>query len=124
MSRAAMIRKQRALELGTKDAHDLFAAGGGLYLGQHAARDAWVRMSRAETWINGYRNAKDVPMSLLEEFEAASRAYWTQSLRVEAEHVPELAQYVDAKIAAYMKSAEKKLRQFWQSREKHKGSAG
>lgn len=124
MARAATIRKQQAIELGTKEAYDLFAASGGLYLGQHAAREPYVRMVRAEIWINGYRNAKDVPMSLLEEYEAASREYWTQSLRAEAEHVPELAQYVDAKIAAYMKATEKKLRSFWQWREKDRSGAG
>jgi hypothetical protein len=124
MARAATVRKQRAQELGTKEAYDLFAANGGIYLGQYAARDAWLRMTRAQTWIHGYRNAKDVPMSLLEELEAASRDYWTQSLRVEAEHVPELAQYVDQKIAAYMKSTEKTLRGFWQWRAKQKERAG
>ena len=73
-------------------------------------------MMRAQTAINGYRDRKDVPLALLEELEATSRSYWTTVLMVEAEHVPELTQYVDAKIDRYMKDVTRTLQQYWQWR--------
>ena len=109
MARAAEVMKGRA------DSDDnirrAFAASGAMYLGERAALPAWQTMTRAQTRINNYRNRKDVPLALLQEYEHAAREYWTTRLNVEAEHVPEQQKYVAGKLEAYLKDAFKILRQ-------------
>ncbi|MFH0900009.1 MAG: hypothetical protein V2A73_05200, partial [Pseudomonadota bacterium] len=94
----------------------MFAAGA-IYLGQVAAADAWDSWKRAEARIDNYRNKGDVPMALLKELESSARQYWTTTLSVEAEHVPELQPHVVAKVDSYMKEVRKKLQDFWQWRQ-------
>ena len=69
------------------------------------------------TQINQYRDRKDVPFDLLQQYEAAARGYWTTRFHVEAELVPEQRQFVAQKIESYMKSVNKTLRQHWQWRQ-------
>lgn len=97
----------------------MFAAGGALALAEHAALSHWEAMKRAEIRIDQYRDKKAVPMDLLRAFESSSRAYHGTRLEVEAQHVPEQRAYVAMKLERYMKDAEKKLRQFWQWRERN-----
>jgi hypothetical protein len=101
----------------------MFAAGGALALAEHAALAHWEAMKRAEVRIDQYRDKKAVPMELLQSFEASSRAYHHTRLEVEAQHVPEQRAYVPAKLERYMKDAERKLRQFWQWRDRAAVSA-
>jgi hypothetical protein len=96
----------------------LFASSGSLYLGEREALEAWAAMRRAEVRIHQFRNARDVPLALLEEFEAAARLYWTTRLGVEAQYVPEDAKYLDTRLAARMKDVERTLRRHWQWRQR------
>jgi hypothetical protein len=96
----------------------MFAAGGALALAEHAALSHWEAMKRAEIRIDQYRDKKAVPMELLESFASSSRAYHATRLEVEAQHVPEQRSYVPSKLERHVKDAEKKLRQFWQWRER------
>lgn len=96
----------------------MFAAMGAHHLAEHASLDDRFAMMRAEHLINQYRDNKDVPMALLEQLESSSRSYHTRRLTVEAEHNPELAQYVDQKVARYMKDTERTLRAYWQWRQR------
>lgn len=100
----------------------MFAASGALALAEHAALPHWERMKRAEIRIDQYRDKKAVPLELLEGYEASSRAYHGTRLDVEAQHVPEQRSYVAMKLERYMKDAEKKLRGFWQWRERATGT--
>jgi hypothetical protein len=102
----------------------IFAAGGALALGEAAALPAWEAMKRAEIRIDQFRTKKDVPMDLLETYEASARSYFTTRLEVEAKYVPEERTYVAARIGRYMHDVERKLRQFWQWRERVRATAG
>jgi hypothetical protein len=116
MARAADELKRRADERGNEALRAVFVASGALYLGERAALADWERMLRAQTSINGYREAKDVPLALLEELEASARRYFTTLLEVEASHAPLQAPYVALKLERYMKDIERTLRQHWQWR--------
>jgi hypothetical protein len=94
----------------------MFAACGAMHLAAEAARPAHEATRRIETRIKQYRDAKDVPLALLVEFEATSRAYWTMRLEEEARHDPEQGRYVAAKLDRYMKDVLKTLRRYWQWR--------
>ncbi len=96
----------------------MFAAMGAHHLAEQAAMPDRAAMMRAEHRMNQYRDNKDVPMALLEEFEAAARRYHTRRLTCEAEHNPELQKHVDMKLARYMKDAERTLKQYWQWRQR------
>lgn len=119
MARAAEQMQQWAATSGDANAQAIFAGSGALCLAQRAAFDSWATMKRAETEMNSYRNKRDVPMTLLEEFSDAARAYWETLLTVEADQVPEIRQHVPMKLAGYTKTIEKTLRQYWQWRERH-----
>jgi len=92
-------------------------AAAALFIGQRSAQTAWEAMRRAEARINGYRDRREVPLELLRELESSAREYWTTTLTVEAEQVPELAKHMTAKLEGAMKGVEKTLRQFWQWRQ-------
>lgn len=96
----------------------MFAAMGALHLAEHAARSHRVAMMRAEHLIDEYRDNKDVPLSLLEEFEGASSRYYTTRLTVEAQHNPELQKHIEMKLARHTKDANRKLKQYWQWRQR------
>jgi hypothetical protein len=98
------------------DALRMFAASGAMHLAAEVARPAQETMRRLEVRIKQYRDAKDVPLALLVEFEATSRQYWTTRLEEEARHDPEQAKYVAAKLERYMKDVLKTLRRYWQWR--------
>jgi hypothetical protein len=95
----------------------MFAASGALHLAGEVARGANEAMRRLETRIKQYRDAKDVPLALLIEFEATSRTHWTTRLEEEARHDPTQAQYVPAKLERYMNDVLRTLRRYWQWRE-------
>jgi hypothetical protein len=94
-----------------------FAAVGAMYLAERDAFPLWEAMTRAQTEINQYRDRKQVPFALLQHFEAAARAYWTTRFDVEATFVPEQRQFVAQKVASYMQSVNRTLRQHWQWRQ-------
>jgi len=96
-----------------------FAASGAAFIAEAHALPAWQRLRRAELAIDSYRNTKDVPMALLEAFDAAAKDYWSTRFGVEAELVPEQRPYVAGKVEANLKTTGKKLRQHWQWRERH-----
>ena len=73
MARAAANMQQWAATSGDPTARRVFAGSGALCLGQRAAFDAWEAMTRAETKMGQYRKSRDVPMSLLEQYETAAR---------------------------------------------------
>jgi hypothetical protein len=116
MKRAAEVLKQKADESGDRALRAAFEGSGARHLGEWEAHVDFERMTRAQTRINGYRDKKDVPITLLKELEASARRYFTTVLTVEAEHVPLQKPYVDAKIERHMKDIERTLRQFWQWR--------
>lgn len=93
-----------------------FAATGAHLLAEAAALESWEAMKRAESEIDGYRDRKDVPLTLLETFESSSRQYYTTRFKTEAHYVPEETQYVEKRLESSMKHIEKKLRQHWQWR--------
>jgi hypothetical protein len=93
-------------------------AVGALLLAQQAAQEHWEAMKRAETRIQSYRERRDVPMPLLEQYDAASRQYWTTLVQVEAEHDPAQQPHVARKLEARLKDANKLLMQHWQWRER------
>lgn len=95
----------------------MFAASGVMHLAAEEAREVGESLRRTETRIKQYRDAKDVPLALLIEFEASTRSYWTTRLTVEARYNPDEAKYAPAKLDRYMKDAQKTLRRFWQWRE-------
>lgn len=119
MARAAANMQRWAATSGDPAARCLFVGSGALCLGQQAAFDAWEAMTRAETRMGQYRKSRAVPMSLLEQYEAAATEYWTTLLNVEAQHVPEIAQHVPLKLQGYLKTVNRTLRQYWQWRERH-----
>jgi hypothetical protein len=123
MKRAAESLKQRADATGDRALKAAFEGSGARYLGEWEAHVDWVRMTKAQTRINSYRDAKDVPITLLKELEASSRRYHTTVLSIEAEHVPLQKPYVAAKIDRYMKDVERTLRQYWQWRARSKEQA-
>jgi hypothetical protein len=94
-----------------------FAAAGAMALAERQALDLWETMTRALTQINNYRERKDVPLELLQEYERAGRGYWTKRLTAEADYAPEQRPFVTQKIDSYMKSVNKTLRQHWQWRQ-------
>lgn len=99
------------------DALRMFAAVGATLLAAEAARPAAEAMKRIETEMKQYRDAKDVPLALLIDFEATTRSYWTTRLTEEARYNPEAAKYVAAKLDRYANDALKTLRRYWQWRE-------
>jgi hypothetical protein len=99
------------------DALRAFAAVGAMHLAAEEARPAGEAMKRLDTHIKQYRDAKDVPLALLVELEATTRAYWSTRLDVEARYNPEQARYVAAKLERYQKDTLKTLRRYWQWRE-------
>ncbi|HEX6767436.1 MAG TPA: hypothetical protein VF103_18185 [Polyangiaceae bacterium] len=120
MAGAANRLKARADEQNDPALRALFEGSGARYLAERAAHEDWERMTRAQTRINGYRDRKDVPITLLKELESSARRHFTTLLDVEAEHLPLQKPYVAAKIERYMKDIEKTLRQHWQWRERGK----
>jgi hypothetical protein len=94
-----------------------FAVVGAMALAERQALDLWEAMTRALTQINAYRERKDVPLELLQEYDRAGRGYWTKRLTAEADYAPEQRQFVAQKIDSYMKSVNKTLRQHWQWRQ-------
>jgi hypothetical protein len=116
MKRAAESMKQRADATGDRTLRAAFEGSGARYLGEWQAHVDWVRMTKAQTRIDSYRDRKDVPITLLKELEASSRRYHTTVLAVEAEHVPLQQPYVAAKVDRFMKDVERTLRQYWQWR--------
>lgn len=105
------------------DALRMFAASGAMFLAAEAARPHGEAMKRLETRIKQYRDAKQVPLAVLVELEAASRNYWTTRLSEEARYNPDEAKYVPAKLERYMKDALKTLRRYWQWRDHESRSA-
>jgi hypothetical protein len=99
----------------------MFASGGALFLGEREAFPAWEAMTRAETQMKQYRNRKDVPLELLQHYEAAARAYWTTRLTVETSFVPEQAPYLESKVQRYVGDVHKQLRGYWQWRQAQAG---
>jgi hypothetical protein len=95
----------------------MFAVVGAMALAERQALDLWEAMTRAHGQIKNYRDAKDVPLGLLREYERAGRGYWTQRVTTEADFVPEQRPFVAQKIEAYMKGVHKTLRQHWQWRQ-------
>lgn len=93
-----------------------FAASGAMALAERQALPAWEAMTRRLRQINQYRDRKDVPLELLQEYERAARGYWTERLTTEADFVPEQRPFVTQKVDSYMKSVNKTLRQHWQWR--------
>lgn len=116
MARAAQDLQKRAEQGGDEALRAVFVGAGAHHLGEHAGQQDWERMQRAQTRINGYRDRKDVPLSLLEELESSARRYYTTVLEVEARHAPLQRPYVTAKLERYMKDVERTLRQHWQWR--------
>ena len=94
-----------------------FAAAGASALAERQALDLWEAMTRTLTQINHYRERKDVPLGLLQEYERAGRGYWTTRLTAEADYAPEQRPFVAQRIDSSMKSVNKTLRQHWQWRE-------
>lgn len=95
----------------------MFAAMGAPHLAEQAAFPDLAAMMRAENQMHQYRESKDVPLRLLEEFESSARRYHTTRLTVEAGYNPEQAKYVETKLARYMKDAHKTLKHYWQWRQ-------
>ena len=95
----------------------MFAVVGAMALAERQALDLWEAMTRRLAQINDYRERKDVPLELLQEYERVGRGYWTTRITAEANLVPEQRQFVAQKIESYMKSVNKTLRQHWQWRE-------
>jgi hypothetical protein len=95
----------------------MFAAVGAMALAERRALNLWEAMTRALTRINDYRDSKDVPLELLQEYERAGRGYWTTRMTAEADFAPEQRPFVAQKIESYMKSVNKTLRQHWQWRQ-------
>lgn len=93
-------------------------ATGAILIAKHAAQQHWEQMYRAQTRINNYRNKRDIPMPLLEQYDTASRQYYTTLLQVEAQHDPSQQQYVQSKLEARLEDANKLLMQHWQWRER------
>jgi hypothetical protein len=94
-----------------------FAATGALALAEREALPLWEEMTRALTQINHYRDRKDVPFALLEQYESAARGYWTTRHTVEGDLVPEQRPYAAQRIESNMKGVHKTLRQHWQWRQ-------
>ncbi len=86
-------------------------------LAERQALDLWEAMTRTLNHINSYRERKDVPLELLQEYERAGRGYWTTRVTAEADYAPEQRPFVTQKVDSYMKSVNKTLRQHWQWRE-------
>jgi hypothetical protein len=99
------------------DALRAFAAIGAMHLAAEEARPHGEAMRRVDTRIKQVRDAKDVPLAMLVELEAASRAYWTTRLDAEARYDPAQARYTPAKLDRYLKDTLKTLRRYWQWRE-------
>jgi hypothetical protein len=95
----------------------MFAAVGAMALAERQALDLWETMTRTLNQINSYRDRKDVPLELLQQYERAGRGYWTTRVTAEADYAPEQRPFVAQKIESYMKSVNKTLRQHWQWRE-------
>jgi hypothetical protein len=95
----------------------MFAAVGAMALAERQALDLWEAMTRTLNQINSYRDRKDVPLELLQQYERAGRGYWTERLTAEADFAPEQRPFVTEKIESYMKSVHKPLRQHWQWRQ-------
>jgi hypothetical protein len=119
-ARAAETLRQRAESSGDSEARALFVGSGALCLAQKAAFDAWEIMTRTEVAMNQYHDDRDVPLELLERYQAAATEYWTTLLNVEADHVPEIRQHVPTKLQRYTKDISKTLRRYWQWREREK----
>jgi phage FluMu protein Com len=98
-----------------------FAAVGAMCLAEREALPLWEAMTRALTQINQYRERKDVPLGLLQDYERYARGYWTTRIGMEADFVPEQRQFVEQKIDSYMKGVAKTLKQHWQWRQ-HAGA--
>lgn len=96
----------------------MFAASGAMALAEQVAIGSWETMKRTEAQIDAYRERKAVPLPLLAAYETAARQYWTTRLEVEASFVPEQQSYVAPRLARHMQDTEKKLRQFWQWRQR------
>ena len=101
-----------------KHALRMFAASGAMYLGEAAAMQSFEAMKRAEAQIDCYRERKDVPYDLLEHYRACAHHYFSTRFGVEAQYVPEEQQYVPRRMERYMHDVTKKLRGFWQWRQR------
>jgi hypothetical protein len=93
-----------------------FAAMGALFLAERDAFPPWEAMVRAELQMKQYRNHGDVPLGLLQHYEAAARAYWSTRLQTETRYVPEQLKYLDSKLDRYVKDVHRTLHQYPQWR--------
>jgi hypothetical protein len=100
------------------DAWRIFAASGARLLADAAALSSYEAMVRADLAISQYRDRKQVPLALLTEYEASARQHWTTVFEVEAQYVPEQWQYVASKIERHMHDVNRRLRDFWQWRQR------
>ena len=123
MASAANRLKALAEEQNDPALRAAFEGSGARHLAERAAHEDWERMTRAQTRINGYRDRKDVPITLLKELESSARRHFTTIFSVEAEHLPLQKPHVAAKIERHMKDIERTLRQHWQWRERGKEPA-
>lgn len=104
-----------------RDALRMFAASGAMHLAIEAARAHNEAMRRLDQQIKHYRDAKQVPLALLVEFDTVSRNHWTVRLETEAMYNPEQARYVPAKLQRYMDDTSRTLRRYWQWRQHETG---